>query len=46
MWKVPWEALFPGVRGSQGPAWEAQVGSVGEREAGKGERAMVRGKAT
>lgn len=25
---------------------ESQVGSVGEREVGKGERAMVRGKAT
>lgn len=45
VWKVPWEGTVPRVRRELGPAWEVP-GGLWEREAGKGERAMVRGKAT
>lgn len=44
MWKVPWEALFPRGEREPRPCLEVRRWALwGEREAGKGERAMVRG---
>ena len=43
MWKVPWEALFPGMKGSQEPCLGYPRWALWGREVGEGERAMERG---